>query len=176
MTTHLVSRAASTRVTAADTDAEAITWVGENLDVATFAVLPLETPSSLANDSFDLVIGHSVFSHLDARTQDLWLAELTRITQAGGHIAVSFNGPVCLAWHAEHPLVALPTSIEEDLHSKGIAIWTGDGWESEFYDGYHTTFHHHDYIREHWSRFADVVDIRQAAALPTQDIAILRVG
>ncbi len=69
----------------------------------------------------------------------------------------------------------MPESIEADLRRDGIAIWREDGWEREFYAGYHTTFHRHDYLREHWSRCGvEVVAIHEAAALPTQDIAVLR--
>ncbi|MBS1890748.1 MAG: methyltransferase domain-containing protein [Actinobacteria bacterium] len=174
MTYHLLSRAPAARVTAADTDAEAIAWVGENLAVAAAVALPLVPPSSLADDSFDLVVGHSVFSHLNVEAQDLWLAELARITRPGGHVAVSFNGPVALAWHLEHPLVDVPDSVGEAFERDGISVWGDDGWEDEFYDGYHTTFTRHEYLREHWSNWFDVVAIDEAGALPVQDIAILR--
>lgn len=174
MTKHLIDRAPQTRIAAADTDPEAIAWVGDHLDVAAHSALPLTPPSSLATDSFDVIVGHSVFSHLNVESQDLWLEELTRISRPGGHIAVSFNGPTCLAWHLEHPLVEVPDSISETVERDGIAVWSDDGWENEFYDGYHTTFHSHQYIREHWSRWADVLAIYDAAALPTQDIVVLR--
>lgn len=174
MTSQLLRRATDARVTAADTDAEAVTWVGENLDVFDINVLPLTPPSSFAEGSFDLTIGHSVFSHLNVESQDRWLAELARITRPGGHVAVSFNGPVALAWHLEHPLVEVPAAIAEAYERDGISVWGGDGWDDEFYDGYHTTFTRHEYIHRHWSRWFDVLAIHEAAALPTQDIAILR--
>jgi SAM-dependent methyltransferase len=174
MTTHILNRAPSARVTAADTDAEAIAWVGENLGVHRAEALPLLPPSDLDADAFDVVVGHSVFSHLGPEAQDGWLEELARVTRPGGHIAVSFNGPVALRWHLEHPLVEVPTSVEANVSQDGIAVWEGDGWEAEFYEGYHTTFHRHDYVREHWSQWVDVVAIHEAAAGPTQDIAVLR--
>ena len=174
MTSHLAGRAPGARVVASDTDAEAIAWVAENLDLHAAQALPLLPPSPLADDAFDLVVGHSVFSHLDVGAQDRWLAELARVTRSGGHIAVSFNGPLALRWHLEHPLVEVPDSVEAEVARDGIAIWRGDGWEEEFYEGYHTTFHAHDYVREHWGRWAEVVAIDEAAALPTQDIAVLR--
>jgi len=174
MTVHLAAKAPSARITAADTDAEAIAWVAEHLNVAAAQPLPLLPPSAFDSGAFDLVIGHSVFSHLGVEAQDRWLQELARITRPGGHIAVSFHGPVALRWHLEHPLVDMPASVEADVSRDGIAIWGGDGWEDEFYEGYHTTFHSHEYVREHWSRWVEVVAIHEAAALPTQDIAVLR--
>jgi SAM-dependent methyltransferase len=174
MTVHLVARAPNARVTVADTDAEAIAWVGEHLGVHCAEALPLLPPTTLESNAFDLIVGHSVFSHLGPDAQDRWLEELARVTRPGGSIAVSFNGPVALRWHLQHPLVDFPGSIEADVARDGIAVWDGDGWEEEFYEGYHTTFHRHDYVREHWSRWADVVAIHEAAAVPTQDIAVLR--
>ena len=175
MTAHLTARAPHAFIVAADTDAEAIAWVGEHLEVGAARVLPLRPPTTLQDDAFDTVIGHSVFSHLDIDAQDQWLQELSRITQRGGLLALSFNGPVALRWHREHPLIDLPDSIEDDLLRDGIAIWREDGWEKEFYEGYHTTFHRHDYIRDHWSACGvEVIAVHEAAALPTQDIAVLR--
>jgi SAM-dependent methyltransferase len=174
MTVSLAARAPDARLTAADTDAEAIAWIAEELPVHAAEALPLLPPSSLEADAFDLVVGHSVFSHLSVESQDRWLEELARVTRPGGHVAVSFNGPVALRWHLEHPLVDVPATVEEDVERDGIAIWRGDGWEDEFYEGYHTTFQRHDYVHEHWSRWLEVVAIHEAAAVPTQDIAVLR--
>jgi SAM-dependent methyltransferase len=173
MTSHLGARAPRASLTAVDTDAEAIGWVADNLAVEAFAI-GLLPPTRLADDAYDVVIGHSIFSHLAAGTQDRWLAELSRVTRPGGHAVVSFNGPVSLAWHLEHPLADVPRSVERRLQRDGIAFWLGDGWEGEFYDGYHTTFHRHEYVRRQWSQWFDVVAIHERAAIPTQDIAVLR--
>lgn len=143
--------------------------------LADAVALPLSPPSSFDDDAFDTVVGHSVFSHLDIDSQDRWLAELARVTRPGGHVAVSFNGPIALEWHLQHPLVEVPDAIGETFERDGIAVWGGDGWEDEFYDGYHTTFHRHEYVREHWSRWGEVIAIHEGAALPTQDIAVLRI-
>jgi SAM-dependent methyltransferase len=174
MTIFLAAKAPGARITAADTDPTAIAWVGENLDVAAAVALPLLPPTELGDDAFDRVVGHSVFSHLEVEPQDRWLAELARITRPGGYLAVSFHGPLALRWHLYHPLIEMPDSIEADLARDGIAIWRGDGWEDHFYEGYHTTFHTHDYIREHWSQWFEVVGIHEGMAAPTQDIAVLR--
>jgi SAM-dependent methyltransferase len=174
MTAHLVGKAPDSRVTAADTDEEAIGWVGANLPIHAAPALPVLPPTGLPANRFDVVISHSVFSHLGIEAQDLWLAELARVTRGGAHLAVSFNGPVALRWHLENPLVEMEESVEQDLERDGIAVWRGDGWEEEFYEGYHTTFHRHEYLHEHWSRWFEVLAVHEAAALPNQDIAVLR--
>jgi SAM-dependent methyltransferase len=176
MTAHLPGRAPAAHVTAIDTDAEAVAWVGEHLPVDAVEAIPLLPPTSLETDRFDVVLGHSVFSHLDVRAQDLWLEELARVTRPGGHVVVSFNGPTALEWHLRHPLVEVPESVADAVARDGVGVWTDDGWEGEFYDGYHTTFHRHAYVREHWSRWFEPIAIEAAAAPPTQDIAVLRAG
>ena len=173
MTTHLVARAPRAQITAVDTDAEAIAWVGDALPV-TAAAIELMPPTALPDDAYDVVVGHSVFTHLGVESQDRWLAELARIARPGGHVVVSVNGPVALAWHLEHPREDVPASVAADCHRDGIAIWRGDGWEATFYDDYHTTFHEHAYVREHWSQWFDVLSIQERGALPNQDIVVLR--
>lgn len=173
MTSYLPAVAPRAAITAADTDAEAIGWVADSLPFDA-RLLPILPPTTLPSAAFDVIVGHSVLTHLSAAAQDRWLAELARVLAPGGHAAVSFNGPICLAWHVEHPLVEVPPAVLAELERDGVAFWTGDGWEQEFYDGYHTTFHSHDYVRAHWSRWFDVVAIDAGAAAPTQDIAVLR--
>jgi ubiquinone/menaquinone biosynthesis C-methylase UbiE len=40
-------------------------------------------PLPFPDDHFDLVFSSSVFTHIDEHAQDLWLAELRRVTQPG---------------------------------------------------------------------------------------------
>jgi SAM-dependent methyltransferase len=174
MTAPLLDRLGDTTLTVADTDAEAMRWVRDHLPVLAAEALPVLPPTTLTTDAFDLIVGHSVFSHLDVLAQEAWLEELARVTRPGGHVAVSINGPVALTWHLEHPLVDVPQSVADTVERDGIGIWAGDGWEDEHYDGYHTTFVTHAYVQERWSRWFDVRVIDEAAALPTQDIVVLR--
>ena len=174
MTRYLRAKAPQTRITAADTNAETIAWTGANLDVQAAVALPLLPPTELPGDAFDRVVGHSIFTHLEVGPQDRWLEELARVARPDGVLAVSFNGPTSFRWHRDHPLVELPDRVIGEVEHDGISIWRGDGWEAHFYEGYHTTFHSHDYIRDHWGQWFEVVAIHDAAAAPTQDIAVLR--
>jgi len=174
MTAHLLHQAPQAKVTAVDTDAGAIAWLAENLAVARAHAIPVKPPTHFSPDAFDVVIGHSVFSHLDVEAQDAWLGELARVTRPGGSLAVSVNGATALTWHREHPLVDVPASVEEQARADGVAVWTEDGWDELFYPGYHTTFHTPDYIRDHWSRWFDVLSIHDGAATPGQDIVVMR--
>jgi SAM-dependent methyltransferase len=157
-----------------DTDSEAIEWLGRNLPVTNAAPIPVLPPTELESDSFDVIVGQSVFSHLSVDAQDRWLAELARVLRPEGHVAVSFNGPASLAWHLAHPVVDVPDDVSDAYRREGIAVWTADGWEREFYAGYHTTFHQHAYIQQHWQRWFEVISIWPELGAPTQDVVIMR--
>lgn len=173
MTRHLLERTPNAQLTAVDTDPRPLTWVADNLPVYEAQSIPVLPPTGLGDSAFDVVIGHSVFSHLTVPAQDGWLSELARVTRPGGHVAVSVNGRESLDWHLHHPLVDVPRPVAKTLDRDGVAVWSDDGWEDDFYEGYHTTFHKHSYIREHWSRWFDVILFWEAAATPTQDIVVL---
>jgi len=73
--------------------ADALEWASANFPYASFerngqyppfAVFP--TPTS------DLVFSSSVFTHIDEHAQDLWLAELRRVTRPGGYLLLSVHG------------------------------------------------------------------------------------
>jgi SAM-dependent methyltransferase len=115
-----------------------------------------------------------VFTHLERESQDAWLAELARVTRPGGTLAVCVNGPLGLKWHLQHPLANVPASVGEEAEREGFAVWREDGWERAFYDGYHTSFHTHDYVRDHWSQWFEILAIHEGAAMPIQDIVVMR--
>jgi SAM-dependent methyltransferase len=75
-----------------DIDALAIEWASENLPFARFDVNDGLPPTRYADGEFDLIVNHSVFTHLDERYQDLWLAELQRIASPGGLLVLSIHG------------------------------------------------------------------------------------
>ena len=173
----LMSRA---RIAGSEIDEAAIAWIREHYpDVEMAAVtnngLP---PLPFDDERFDLVLMYSVFTHLDVSYQDAWLAELQRLVQPGAILLVSISGPRML----DHTLTKSGHGNIADLErqlpafaSDGVLHWVGDGWEEHFPSYYHTTFHSHEYVRRHWSRWFEVVGI--CADTPPempQDIVILR--
>lgn len=54
-----------------------------------FSVCSAMPPTTLADGSFDLVVGYSVFSHLGEDACRAWLAEFARICRPGGVIALT---------------------------------------------------------------------------------------
>jgi SAM-dependent methyltransferase len=61
-----------------DVDAEAVAWCREHLPYVDVTVNDADPPLAHPDGAFDLVLAHSVFTHLDEARQDAWLSELHR--------------------------------------------------------------------------------------------------
>ncbi len=158
-----------------DIDADAIVWAGEHIPYARFAVAPHEPPMPYPDGHFDLVINHSVFTHLDERMQDLWLAELRRVTRSGATVLLTVHG-TC---HVQTVVQQFQNSGEDPepyltrLETDGILFIAEDDYVGSTHPPfYHSTFHAPWYVFEHWHDFFDI-----RAYIPegsgTQDLVVL---
>jgi SAM-dependent methyltransferase len=167
---------AAERLSGSDIDKPAIQWLRWNMpgiDVRTNGGLP---PLSFAASTFDLVLGYSVFSHLDEEYQNAWLAELQRVTKPGAFLLLTVQGPYNWQYTKRHILNRaedLPL-LDRQFEEAGFLYWKNDGWGSHFPEYYHSAWHAPSYVRRSWSRWFDVLDIRDAGARPTQDLIVLR--
>jgi SAM-dependent methyltransferase len=154
----------------ADIDEVNIVWCAHHLAGGRFRHLALNPPTPFSDGSFDLVIGVSVVTHLREADQDRWLAELARITNRGGLVLLSIQGPAVRA------LAGLPASMEQLVERRGLVI-TGENQQisvrGECGAYYVDTFHSHAYVRDHWSHHFEVLDILEGAGLH-QDVVVLR--
>lgn len=173
---HLESLAGTTEINGADIDAQAIEWLRENIAYGRFEVIPHEPPTGYPDHHFDLVLNHSVFTHLPEALQDAWMAELHRITRPGGvllltlHSTTQWNQAISDMENAGERVDHLRASLEQ----QGIVFISDDHFVGSTHpDFYHTTFHAPWYVFEHWTRWFDL-----AAYVPlgsdTQDLVIMR--
>jgi SAM-dependent methyltransferase len=171
----LVDRAPASRFAGCDIDAEAVAWVRERLgvDASVTGALP---PLPYDDGVFDLVIGFSVFTHLDEAHQDAWLAELRRVLAPGGAALLTVHGPAAWETTSLTALAGRPALAElaQEREERGIVHWRDDGWEAMFPDWYHTTFHTPRYVREHWARWFPAVDVVPGTVLRNHDIVVVR--
>lgn len=158
------------QVTGVDIDADNIAACREQIPGVTFRTVDLMPPTPFEMGGFDMVLGMSVMTHLDAVAQDAWLAELRRITRPGGLVLLSVTGAAQLALYRDQP------STLQTAYANGIHIVR----QNPQLDGviadatyYKDTLHSSDYIAVHWGRFFDVLDIVPAVA-GNQDLVILR--
>jgi SAM-dependent methyltransferase len=160
-----------------DIDARAIEWAAENLPFARFDVNEGLPPLRYDDGEFDMVINHSVFTHLDEAYQDLWLAELQRITAPGGILVLSVHGEHAFQT-SERQLDPNSRELREwrtSIERNGLLYIAADSYVgSAFPDFYHTAFHAPWYVFEHWSRWFDVLAYLPRSSLDFQDQVILR--
>lgn len=135
-----------------------------------FAVVDLLPPTPFADQHFDLVIGLSVLTHMDAPVQDAWLAELHRIVQPGGLLLLSVQG------YAQSALYRCPPEIWEATHREGLycrgvnSQLTGQIPDETYYKD---TMHSQEYIFSHWGQYFDILDSIGGLA-GGQDMIVLR--
>src|SRR6185312_5381494 len=160
-----------------DIDERAISWATENLPFARWGVNDGLPPTSYGDGEFDLILNHSVFTHLDERYQDAWLGELQRIAAPDGLLVLSVHG--------QHAFDVSEAMLERDsryrkewretLERDGILFVAEDSYVgSAFPDFYHTTFHAPWYLFEHWTRWFDVLAYPPRSSLGFQDQLVLR--
>ncbi len=160
-----------------DIDARAIEWASANLPFARFDVNEGLPPTRYADGEFDLILNHSVFTHLDAEYQDRWLEELHRIAAPGGVLVLSVHGDHAFEM-SERQLAPGSSQRQEwraTLERDGILFVAEDSYVgSAFPDFYHTAFHAPWYVFEHWSRWFDVLAYLPRSSLDFQDQVVLR--
>ena len=168
--------AATSSLHGSDVDARAVRWAQENLPWARFTVNQTAPPLDYPDQSFDLVYNHSVFTHLDEEHQDLWLAELWRVTRPGGHLVLSVHGerPLVLLEEASRNAGGDPSHLRRELERDGIAFIRHDAFTGGPHDaGYHSTYHAPWYVFEHWSRFFEIRAYVTSRSLGYQDFVLL---
>ncbi len=157
-----------------DVDGAAVRWCKRHLPYARVQKTSPLPPLPFSDGTFDLIYSHSVFTHLDERYQDRWLSELRRVLKDGGFLLATVNGErpfrSFFDTNPEHPGMI---AYRETLTSSGFLFVSDDNWKGIFPDFYHSTFHTKEYVREHWSRFFEILGYHESAMLDLQDIVVL---
>lgn len=176
MTRWLSTLVPGAEVWGVDISAAAIRWAAEHLSppgrfatVTTLPHLPFE------DNSFDLIVGGSVFTHIDT-LDDMWLLELRRILRPGGRIWVTVLD--------KHSLAA----VQETARTGGNLDWLGRQVDQSGLVAHDTNFAKLvvnrslramtvlvdiDYLRHTWSRFLDVVAVEPDAGYGHQTMVVL---
>jgi SAM-dependent methyltransferase len=151
-----------------DIDGASIDWLTEHHgDYASFFRVE-ETPGvPFADGSFDLIYAISVFTHV-AEPWAGWLLELHRVLAPNGLLAVTVLGEGMI--EVERGGVWREDEIGMNVLRHG-QDWAGGG---------PTVFHSHWWIREHWGRIFEIVEIREdrhddgSAVAGAHDMVIMR--
>jgi len=154
-----------------DIDADNAAWCEANLPFGRFLHVPFQPPTSLEAESFDLLIGISVFTHLSELDQDEWLAELRRISAPSAILLMTIHGPSSVCRSGLSP--------EQVLEWRDIGF-VDSGHNADLDDvldeseDYRNAFRTHDYVRRRWARWFDVLDIVPGTIGNHQDVVVMR--
>ncbi len=156
----------------ADIDTVNIQWCENNLSFAKFHHVPLNPPTQFADKDFDLIFGISVLTHLREADQNVWLSELSRITNNDGIVLLSVHGNGGVAFRNE--LFDFDKLLEwqvEGFIALGVDPVIDSISDKEFYT---TSFQTDWYINENWSKYFDVIAVMPSYIGHFQDLVVLR--
>lgn len=178
---HLLARInpSTQTIVGLDPDAQAIEWLNSNFPQIRAYTLNAMPPSPLDADSVDLIVSHSVFTHLPEDVQFVWLGELQRILKPGGiaittvhgdHAFAQFSGDLVRNGHAQ-----MIDNLSNVMKESGILYIKGrTSAEMALPEYYGATFHDIGYINKHWSTYFSLVAWFPKFALNLQDTLVLQ--
>jgi len=151
-----------------DIDSVNIDWCKEKISSKSFTkVLPIP-PTPYQNGQFDVIVGISVFSHLNNKNQFQWLKELHRILKPEGFLIVSILG---LRPIAQQQISNCLHIIENGFTFNASFHEIGEIIEDQGYYG--TALHTVDYVLENWTNPFILQEYR-LGYLGHQDIVVLK--
>jgi ubiquinone/menaquinone biosynthesis C-methylase UbiE len=128
-----------------DVSSSAINWCRKHLSGGFFVNCNQEPPLPYPDEHFDVIYSISVFTHLDQRMQDLWLAELRRLLKPGGWLLITVHG--------ERAAGVLDASGLQALRAAGLLHWRSNKLKGIVPEWYHTTWHSQAYIVQRLSQW-----------------------
>jgi SAM-dependent methyltransferase len=145
---HFLDEANAAELHGCDIDADSIAWLRENLSPPLNVFRNEETPGLPFPDGhFDLIWATSVFSVL-TDTWSGWLCELHRVLKEDGLLIATFVGEGGSEFVAREPWV-------ENRVGMNVLAY-GVSWD----EGGPMVMHSPWWIREHWGRAFEILDLR----------------
>jgi SAM-dependent methyltransferase len=162
-----------------DVDAEAIAWLAATYPRVNAVALNGAPPTPLTAGSVDLVVSHSVFTHLPEGLQLQWLEELARLLRIDGILVTSVHGTKVIREYRE-TLAAQNRNdearrFEEAIRGKGFYYVQGRAAaEMALPEYYGAAFHDIRYLLQHWLQAFTLIAWLPTFALGHQDVLVLR--
>ena len=114
------------KLVGSDVNPEMIEWCLNNIPGVEFYNNQLTPPLSFAeDDSFDLILASSVFTHIPLDTQEVWLKEMQRILRPGGIF-------ICSVLGHNHASLILGEQEKAELYKTGNYTLTSEDSQATF--------------------------------------------
>jgi ubiquinone/menaquinone biosynthesis C-methylase UbiE len=158
----LLDEAQVAEIHSSDSDEQMIDWVRQNLcpPITESKLNGARPPLDYPDDQFDLVTALSVFTHIADGWSD-WLLELRRVLRPGGLLVATF---------IDSSYGRTLTSMPWDEERVGMSVLGFADPETPWPN----VLHSHWWLREHWGRAFEIVELRPGGELPNQGWALLR--
>lgn len=137
-----------------------IAWCRSHLPGITFLQNGLAPPLPVADGFFDLLFCRSVFTHLSARMQEAWVAELRRAARPAGVVILTTHGD------AYRPRLTAQERVRYDAGELVVRTLGAEGRKL------YAAFHPPSWVRAHLLRDLSVIDHLPGEG--TQDIWVTR--
>lgn len=167
------------RLIGLDPDKEATDWLAKNVSgVTAHALDDLPPAQQVASGSADLILSHSVFTHLPEDVQFAWLSELARMLKSGGLLIASIHGAKVIDDYARS-LIELGMNdasahFSAEIKARGFFHVVGkNAFEEALPSYYGAAFHEMPYVLEHWTKDFEIKAWFPTFALNHQDVLIL---
>lgn len=145
-----------------DIDGPSIDWLQSELCPPFHAFRNQESPPlPVADAEYDLVLALSVFTHL-TDLWSAWLVELNRVLREDGLLIATFLGRAASEVYLGEP-------YDEDRVGMSV-LFPDQDWDA----GGPTVFHSKWWLRAHWGRAFDVLDLRPGVAPGEHGTLLLR--
>jgi SAM-dependent methyltransferase len=161
------------KLTGMDIDSRAIDWCRQTFPCHEFLTIGIQPPTPLPEESFDLIYGISVMTHLRESDHLSWLKELSRLTKPGGIALLTIMGETAF-WRGRLPwnLFARWRVDQAGFFDTGSNSDLGELHIDADY--YRNVFISHQYVARNWTQYFDVLDILPGAICNAQDLVILQ--
>lgn len=159
------------RYTGIDINQELVDWCTSHIDGVDWRLTPSHPPTGMEDNSFDLIYGVSVFSHLDQELQTLWLKELNRLIRPGGLILLTIHGMV----YADH--IRLAEHSRRQLQENGFLFLSGvtGKWKLDgLPDFYQTAIQTKAQVQSEWNEYFQILGHFEGGINQLQDAVLLR--
>lgn len=184
------------RFAGCDIDPRHIDWCSSAISFMEAKLSSVCPPIPFRDNEFELIISISIFTHLTERSQDQFLEDLARICRPDGLLLLTIHGARGLERAHTEPGIRAMLEVEDELFNAASREFKAGKYAFILQQGHLTTlgpdgslatdkvisapfeygitFIPEAYVREHWSKWFEIIDYRVGAVHDFQDLVVLR--